>query len=126
MIPRKPTRTREEIYAEYLKTYFEDDTATENEKEIVWKELVNFDMYEQLKDSTTDLSQVWFPGVHVNIGGGNESLFKEEVKGDMEREFSRMMPLKGSLITETYSLFRACCDHICLDGRTSIAICPIR
>jgi hypothetical protein len=87
VIPQKPTRTREEIYADYSKIYFETTTATEQQKAAIWKELVNYDMYEQLKDSSTDLSQVWFPGVHVNIGGGNATLFTDNVQGDLEREY---------------------------------------
>ena len=32
----------------------------------------------------TNLIQCWFPGVHVNIGGGSEDGFKRTPKGDLE------------------------------------------
>jgi hypothetical protein len=43
-------------------------------------------MHEQLRDSKSELLQVWFPGVHINIGGGNDDLLTDK-KSDFEREF---------------------------------------
>ncbi|KAH0422619.1 hypothetical protein CcaCcLH18_12697 [Colletotrichum camelliae] len=31
-------------------------------------------MFEQLKGIDSELLQVWFPGVHINVGGGNPSI----------------------------------------------------
>ncbi|KAH7103410.1 hypothetical protein BKA62DRAFT_60734 [Auriculariales sp. MPI-PUGE-AT-0066] len=35
-------------------------------------------------NTTTNLHQVWFPGVHINIGGGSDDGLKEK-KGDLEQ-----------------------------------------
>ncbi|KAH7103331.1 hypothetical protein BKA62DRAFT_58079 [Auriculariales sp. MPI-PUGE-AT-0066] len=35
-------------------------------------------------NTTTNLQQVWFPGVHINIGGGDDDSLKQQ-KGDLER-----------------------------------------
>ncbi len=40
-------------------------------------------MYDHLKDSDSDILQVWFPGVHINIGGGSDDLLTEALKGDL-------------------------------------------
>lgn len=36
------------------------------------------------KTGETDLIQCWFPGVHVNLGGGSEDGLKKTPKGDLE------------------------------------------
>lgn len=49
-----------------------------------WSDLVDAEMYEELKGSNSRLLQVWFPGVHINVGGGSDDLLKER-EGDFER-----------------------------------------
>jgi len=34
-----------------------------------------------------ELKQVWFPGVHINCGGGSDDCI-QEMKGDLERQFN--------------------------------------
>ncbi|GKU14691.1 unnamed protein product [Fusarium langsethiae] len=40
--------------------------------------------WEKLRDSKSDLLQVWFPGVHINIGGGNDDPLTDK-KSDFEQ-----------------------------------------
>lgn len=42
-------------------------------------------MEEDLKDPS-ELLQVWFPGVHISVGGGSSDTLKD--KGDLEGELS--------------------------------------
>ena len=44
----------------------------------------DFQLYDR-----TDLKQVWFPGVHINIGGGNKDGLKSRI-GDLERKYARL------------------------------------
>jgi hypothetical protein len=50
-----------------------------------WESLVDREMYEELKGIDSKLLQVWFPGVHINIGGGSDNLLNDW-EGDFERE----------------------------------------
>lgn len=34
-----------------------------------------------------ELKQVWFPGVHINCGGGSDDCIKD-MKGDLERKYT--------------------------------------
>jgi hypothetical protein len=85
-VPKKPTKTKDELTAEW-EAIDKDKKATAVQKQAAWAALIDFDMYEQLHDNTSELSQVWFPGVHINIGGGSDSLLKEDVEGDFERKW---------------------------------------
>ncbi|KAK5656657.1 hypothetical protein OQA88_4637 [Cercophora sp. LCS_1] len=49
-----------------------------------WEDLVAAEMYEELKGTDSKLLQVWFPGVHINIGGGSDDLLAEK-KSDFEQ-----------------------------------------
>lgn len=58
-----------------------------------WEELVAAEMHEELKDHKSKLLQVWFPGVHINIGGGSDDLlvmkkedYATKAKSDFERK----------------------------------------
>ena len=42
-------------------------------------------MEEDLKEPS-ELLQVWFPGVHISVGGGSSDTLKDE--GDLEGELS--------------------------------------
>lgn len=55
--------------------------------------MIDNEMHEQLnrpggEPSMPQLKQVWFPGGHINIGGGNPGILYG-VGFDFEREFSR-------------------------------------
>ncbi|KAK3316645.1 hypothetical protein B0H66DRAFT_300337 [Apodospora peruviana] len=59
--------------------------AKEEELSKAWEDLVTAEMYEELKKhECSKLLQVWFPGVHINIGGGSDDLLKEK-KSDLEQ-----------------------------------------
>ena len=61
------------------------DGATEAELSKAWEDLISAEMHEELKGTDSKLLQVWFPGVHINVGGGSDDLLKEK-KGDFERK----------------------------------------
>ncbi|KAJ0307382.1 hypothetical protein COL516b_003996 [Colletotrichum fioriniae] len=48
--------------------------ATEEELSEAWKALIEREMADQLNGDQPELRQVWFPGGHINIGGGNPGL----------------------------------------------------
>ncbi|KAI8625509.1 hypothetical protein F5Y19DRAFT_450302 [Xylariaceae sp. FL1651] len=49
-----------------------------------WGSLIDGEMYEMLKGLDSELLQVWFPGVHINIGGGSDDIL-QEWKSDFEQ-----------------------------------------
>ncbi|KZL85580.1 peptidoglycan binding domain-containing protein [Colletotrichum incanum] len=51
-------------------------TATEEQLSHAWSHLIEAEMAVQLKDVKPNLRQVWFPGGHVNIGGGNPTILR--------------------------------------------------
>ncbi|EFQ30835.1 hypothetical protein CGRA01v4_12898 [Colletotrichum graminicola] len=60
--------------------YFEDlangkikKDVTEKELNEAWDKVVKVHMAKEPRDFTPELRQVWFPGGHVNIGGGNSA-----------------------------------------------------
>ncbi|KAJ0287376.1 hypothetical protein COL940_002588 [Colletotrichum noveboracense] len=48
--------------------------ADEAEKSKAWKDFIARAVYDELKGSNSELVQVWFPGVHINVGGGNPNI----------------------------------------------------
>ena len=62
-----------------------DDEATEKDLSEAWGKLVDAEMREELKGHRSELLQVWFPGVHINVGGGSDDILKEK-KSDFERK----------------------------------------
>ncbi|KAK1598406.1 uncharacterized protein LY79DRAFT_539081 [Colletotrichum navitas] len=63
-----------------VKYYFEDlangrikKEPTEQDLNDAWNDVVKVHMAKNPKDFTPELRQVWFPGGHVNIGGGNST-----------------------------------------------------
>lgn len=43
-----------------------------------------------------ELKQVWFPGVHINSGGGSDDCIKD-MKGDLESKFD--LPVLNNLVS---------------------------
>ncbi|KAK8039076.1 hypothetical protein PG993_007487 [Apiospora rasikravindrae] len=83
-----PKRTLEEI----MKAWHDVQAAKNPAPEQVtkaWSDMIDCEMYEQLegtnsKGTNSELLQVWFPGVHINVGGGSDDLLKD-CKGDFEQ-----------------------------------------
>lgn len=50
-----------------------------------WADLVDCEMHDELHGAQSELLQVWFPGYHINCGGGDSDALKGW-KGDFERE----------------------------------------
>ncbi|OLN86893.1 hypothetical protein CCHL11_04531 [Colletotrichum chlorophyti] len=48
--------------------------ATEEQLDNAWKQMIEQEMYKQVGNYKMDLKQVWFPGGHINIGGGNTGI----------------------------------------------------
>ncbi|KAI8236195.1 hypothetical protein K4K55_003949 [Colletotrichum sp. SAR 10_96] len=48
--------------------------ASEAEKSKAWEEFIARAVYEELQGRNSELKQVWFPGVHINVGGGNPNI----------------------------------------------------
>lgn len=42
--------------------------------------------FDQQRPRGSSFKQVWFPGVHINIGGGSDDILKDR-KSDCERKF---------------------------------------
>jgi sRNA-binding protein len=58
------------------------------------RELIRLEGLEEASERPSELLQVWFPGVHINIGGGSSDTLAE--KGDLEGESSCLPYLFGS------------------------------
>lgn len=58
------------------------------------RELIRLEGLEEARERPSELLQVWFPGVHINIGGGPSDTLAE--KGDLEGESSCLSYLFGS------------------------------
>jgi hypothetical protein len=67
----------------------------EPEIDAAWGDLVDAEMHEELKGSNSKLKQVWFPGHHINIGGGSSDLFEKKL-GDFERESNQVLSIQPS------------------------------
>lgn len=48
------------------------DKVSEKELEAAWGVYVDAQMHDQLQDAKPELEQTWFPGVHINVGGGSK------------------------------------------------------
>lgn len=74
-----------EIYQKYDKLFFDSDASPEAKREALracqQSKMKVAVLAEQVKPPSV-LKQVWFPGVHINSGGG--SLDSLDGKGDME------------------------------------------
>ncbi|KAL0930047.1 peptidoglycan binding domain containing protein [Colletotrichum truncatum] len=50
--------------------------ASEEQLSVAWSDFIEAEMAHHLQDSKPQLQQVWFPGGHVNIGGGNPAILR--------------------------------------------------
>ncbi|KAI0168356.1 hypothetical protein BJ166DRAFT_254937 [Pestalotiopsis sp. NC0098] len=78
---KKPARTHDQLIQDWWN--ITPSTPIEQVK-AAWRSLIDCEMYEELKGTDSELLQVWFPGVHINIGGGSDDLLKDW-KGDFEQ-----------------------------------------
>ncbi|KAI1848423.1 hypothetical protein JX265_008795 [Neoarthrinium moseri] len=76
-------KTHDEIEAEWDQVHA-DKNATATELSTAWSALIDCEMYDELKGTDSELLQVWFPGVHINVGGGSDDILTE-MKGDFEQ-----------------------------------------
>jgi hypothetical protein len=83
---QRPEKSHEEIHSE-LERVKSDQNATEKELSDAWGAVIDCEMYDELQGTDSELKQVWFPGVHINIGGGSDDVLKDW-KGDFERKAS--------------------------------------
>ncbi|KAF4955845.1 hypothetical protein FGADI_4240 [Fusarium gaditjirri] len=81
--PPKPAKGVEQLWSDWEKMY-KNSSATKKQLEDAWGAVVDGEMYEHLQGNKSELLQVWFPGVHINIGGGNDDLLTEK-KSDLEQ-----------------------------------------
>lgn len=70
---------------ENWKKLHKDDKATAVQLDRAWHELVDAEMREELNGHRPTLMQVWFPGVHINAGGGSDELLTTK-RDDFERK----------------------------------------
>lgn len=84
--PPKPAKSLQELWGAW-NDLNRSQKASKQELAAAWGNLVDGEMYEKLKGLSSTLVQVWFPGVHINIGGGSDDLLTDR-KGDFEREFT--------------------------------------
>lgn len=82
--PPKPAKDVEHLWSDWEKMY-KNSSATKKQLQDAWGAVVDGEMYEHLQGNKSELLQVWFPGVHINIGGGNDDLLTEK-KSDLERK----------------------------------------
>ncbi|KAK8094390.1 hypothetical protein PG997_001075 [Apiospora hydei] len=78
-----PKRTHEEIMKAWSDVQAAKNPADEQVSQ-AWSDMIDCEMYEELNGTDSELLQVWFPGVHINVGGGSDDLLKEW-KGDFEQ-----------------------------------------
>ncbi|KAM5356095.1 hypothetical protein ACJ41O_002741 [Fusarium nematophilum] len=81
--PSDPGKDIGQLWADWNKAH-KNPHATDKELSETWGAVVDGEMHEQLRGNRSELLQVWFPGVHINIGGGNDDVLTEK-KGDLEQ-----------------------------------------
>ncbi|GKT41621.1 uncharacterized protein ColSpa_01802 [Colletotrichum spaethianum] len=72
--PKSHRRSIKQIHEDFIKLIKKGSSATEEQLSEAWSDLIEAEMAVQLKDAEPDLRQVWFPGGHVNVGGGNPAI----------------------------------------------------
>ncbi|KAK4207852.1 hypothetical protein QBC37DRAFT_432807 [Rhypophila decipiens] len=83
--PPKP-KASTAAYTDKWNKVRDTDNATEQQLAVAWEDLVAAEMYDELKCTDSNLLQVWFPGVHINIGGGSDDLLPPEAKKEEDRD----------------------------------------
>ncbi|KAF0317060.1 peptidoglycan binding domain-containing protein [Colletotrichum asianum] len=68
----RPLAAARERLAEILRRRI--DGTEDGSIQDAWKALIEREMDDQLGDTQPELKQVWFPGSHTNIGGGNPGI----------------------------------------------------
>ncbi|KAF3805685.1 hypothetical protein GCG54_00005047 [Colletotrichum gloeosporioides] len=63
-----------------------ENGGDETKKSKAWEDFIARTMYDELQGSNSELVQVWFPGVHINVGGGNPNILTGD-ESDFERKF---------------------------------------
>lgn len=81
--PKGPSK---ELRAKWEQLRDDDDTP-EAKLADAWSDVVDAEMFEELKGTRSRLIQVWFPGVHINAGGGNDDLLNAKIS-DFERKLA--------------------------------------
>ncbi|KAJ3962707.1 hypothetical protein N0V92_000601 [Colletotrichum tropicale] len=74
--------------------------ADEAEKSKAWKDFIARAVYDELKESNSELVQVWFPGVHINVGGGNPNI----LAGD-ESDFEQLALISFAWMCDQIKLY---------------------
>lgn len=87
-----------------LRERFEELTykvgVKDHELNEAWEDLITAEMYDELhpfeeeksRDSESRLLQVWFPGYHINVGGGSDDLLKKKESDFERRLFTALSP----------------------------------
>ncbi|KAF4974178.1 hypothetical protein FZEAL_8883 [Fusarium zealandicum] len=81
--PPKPDKDLGELWADCKAAHLKPN-APSKELADAWGAVVDGEMHKQLQGSKSELLQVWFPGMHINIGGGSDDLLTDK-KGDFEQ-----------------------------------------
>ncbi|ETS85953.1 hypothetical protein PFICI_03978 [Pestalotiopsis fici W106-1] len=68
---KKPKKPLDEIHKDWERVR-SDPKSTPQQLSAQWAELIDCQMYDKLKGTDSELLQVWFPGFHINIGGGDD------------------------------------------------------
>ncbi|KAF5026482.1 hypothetical protein F66182_1404 [Fusarium sp. NRRL 66182] len=81
--PPRPAKDMEQLWSDWEKVH-KNPNASKKQLQDAWGAVVDGEMYQHLRDNKSELLQVWFPGVHINIGGGSDDLLTDK-KGDFEQ-----------------------------------------
>jgi hypothetical protein len=83
---KEPAKSRDVLWSEWSNVH-QNTKSTDAQLQAAWSALVDREMYDHLQGTKSDLLQVWFPGVHINIGGGSDDIVKGTLQGDFERKY---------------------------------------
>ncbi|GKT64887.1 peptidoglycan binding domain containing protein [Colletotrichum tofieldiae] len=74
--PKCQEESIEQLDKDFNKLIEEGSKATEDQLSDAWSDLIETEMAVQLDGFEPNLRQVWFPGGHVNVGGGNPTILR--------------------------------------------------
>ncbi|KAK8086860.1 hypothetical protein PG994_001834 [Apiospora phragmitis] len=86
-----PNRTHEEIAQAWDDVQAAKD-PTPGQVTQAWSDLVDCEMYDQLKKTKSELLQVWFPGVHINLDDIDAD-FGNLARATVEDRFNLVKPV---------------------------------